>query len=1745
MKSLILALVFTFVGSQTYNTVPGFSNSKTYLYSYEGLILHGLQDRGLARAGLKLTCKIEISGLPDSYHFLKIRSPQLDEYNGIWPRDPVIRSPKRIQTITSCLTRLFKFEYNRGQFGNIYAPKDTPVTCVNIVRGILNVLQITVKKSQNAYDLQEAGIEGVCHTRYIILEDRKSNRVTISKTKDLNNCQDKVAMNMGMAYIRACATCPLREKIIKGTAAFTYKMKYTDAGALITEAVSQQVYQISPFSEPAGVAVVEARQELILNDIRSNEVITSEIELQNYGRLHYHFAKELLQMPVHLITMKNPESQIVEILQQLNQHNPQVYNKEAPAKFLELIQLCRVATPENLESLWKHVADKPQNRRWLLSAICAAGTTETFMFLKQKIQNEDFTYLESAFTIALAFHLSKADDHTLQAVADLVTSFQVQRAPVLRRLAYLAYGSMISRYCSVVSSCPKEILQPLHDLAAEAVSKNHEADMALALKAIGNAGEPASMKHVLKFLPIFSPAAMSVPVRIYTDAVLALRKIARKAPAKVQEILLQIFVDHSLDPTVRMMACVVIFETKPALPLVTTMANVLLKESSLQVASFTYSHMKALAMSRIPQLYNVSAACNIAIKLLSPRLDRLSYRYSKVIHVGGYYLAYRAGAIGRVYLMNSPSSMLPSAIIMKLRGYYANTATDFVEVALQAQGLTDLIRKQNIPFAEFDTYKKLKVLGKTLLGWKELPPENPLISAYIKTFGHELAFADVNKELIQQTVKALTESSDRHMLVKNMIDQVQRSIAGQWTLAVLAGEVRHIVPTCVGLPLEFSLYSTGLIHVPANVCVNMSPSLSGNFKPLQFFDANVQLHVDMNPSICIHTIATMGINTRYLQSGLEFQAKFHANIPLKFDAKIKMKDKSLKLETAPCHEEIELVTTRTKVYAISRNVEDTTLAKRTSVLPEEAVLDISEQHFKSSEMASENRAVKQRTASDVMSEKYSNGPEEESPRRARGRAYARVFCSKFHSLGCQTCLNLQFRDTAFLKDTFLHRLVGEREVKLALKPVHTAIALDKIQLEVQAGSRAASRIIHLLAPLSEEEDDSTPDDVVQTKLKKILRIESIFKAAKRSAHQHTKKPAAKKDKAKTPPAKYQSSSSLSSASSASSSSSSSVGDKYRIKDKKDKTWQPQQREESNSGNSQNSNSRSCSSSEENYPADKEQHRVRSCSSSSSSSSDSEYTRKQANPEIYQYQFTSAHIEQYPRKKVPKSSSSNSSSSSSSSSGSSDEGSYQSSAQSKFLGDSKPPTLAVFLHAIRNDRKLSGFQLVLYTDLHSSRPRIQVFVSNITESSRWKLCVDALIVNSYKAMGSLKWGQDCQDYRIAGKVASGQFADYPAAQIKLEWRKVPSRIKSVARCFYTFIPGLAYMLGFSQRKQNNPSQQATLVVALPSPRICDVVLRLPDLTIYDKEVSLPLPFPMDPHISPSELTYTAWNFFTKIPTSVIENLKGRCSVSQNMITTFDEVEFNYSMPANCYHVLAQDCSPELKFLVMMKKVEESPDLKAINVKLASHEIDMYPSNGRIQLMINGVQTPAENLPHTSNSDAYMLISREKTGLSLKAPEYGIDKLYYDGHTLKVQVGFWMTGKTCGICGKYDGESKQKYQMPSGYAAKDEVSFGHSWILSEEPCAGGCKLQRTLIKIEKPVGFEKVASKCYSVEPILRCVKGCSAVGTAPVFVGFHCVPADSTTNFGEDRIRLDQKSEDLENVVDAHTMCSCEQLQCVA
>lgn len=51
-----------------------------------------------------------------------------------------------------------------------------------------------------------------------------------------------------------------------------------------------------------------------------------------------------------------------------------------------------------------------------------------------------------------------------------------------------------------------------------------------------------------------------------------------------------------------------------------------------------------------------------------------------------------------------------------------------------------------------------------------------------------------------------------------------------------------------------------------------------------------------------------------------------------------------------------------------------------------------------------------------------------------------------------------------------------------------------------------------------------------------------------------------------------------------------------------------------------------------------------------------------------------------------------------------------------------------------------------------------------------------------------------------------------------------------------------------------------------------------------------------------------------------------------------------------------------------------------------------------------------------------------------------------------------------------------------------------------------MQLESVKLEKLMNVQGQESKCYSVEPVLRCLPGCMPVRTTTATVGFHCLPA---------------------------------------
>lgn len=53
----------------------------------------------------------------------------------------------------------------------------------------------------------QAGAQGVCKTAYAIFEDEKAEQIHVTKTRDLNQCQEGFIKDMGLAYTERCVKC--------------------------------------------------------------------------------------------------------------------------------------------------------------------------------------------------------------------------------------------------------------------------------------------------------------------------------------------------------------------------------------------------------------------------------------------------------------------------------------------------------------------------------------------------------------------------------------------------------------------------------------------------------------------------------------------------------------------------------------------------------------------------------------------------------------------------------------------------------------------------------------------------------------------------------------------------------------------------------------------------------------------------------------------------------------------------------------------------------------------------------------------------------------------------------------------------------------------------------------------------------------------------------------------------------------------------------------------------------------------------------------------------------------------------------------------------------------------------------------------------------------------------------------------------------------------------------------------------
>ncbi|KAG8003720.1 Vitellogenin-2, partial [Nibea albiflora] len=1377
---------------------PEFVTGKTYVYNYEAVLLGGLPEEGLGRAGVKIRSKVLLSAVAADTFLLKLVEPEIFEYSGIWPKDAFIPATKLTSALAAQLLTPIKFEYTNGVVGRVFAPIGVSATVLNIHRGILNILQLNIKKTQNVYELQEPGAQGVCKTHYVISEDAKAERILLTKTKDLNHCQERIIKDIGLAYTERCAECEARGKTLKGAVAFNYIMKPAATGALLLEATATELIQFSPFNILNGAAQMEAKQILKFLEVQRTLVQPISAEYLHRGSLQYEFGSELLQTPIQLLRISNAEAQIVEILNHLVTNNVARVHEDAPLKFIELIQLLRVARFESIETLWTQFKARADYRHWILNAVPAIGTHAALRFIKEKFLIGELSVAEAAQALLASVHMGLAMNH------------KIRENPVLREIVMLGYGTLVAKFCAENPACPAELVAPIHEMVVQGLARGEIEEIVVALKVLGNAGHPASIKPIMKLLPGFGSAAPDLPIRIHIDAVLALRNIAKREPKMIQDVAVQLFMDKALHPELRMVAAIVMFETRLPMGLVTTLADAILKETNLQVASFVFSYMKAMTKNTAPDFASVAAACNVAVKILSPKFDRLSYRFSRALYFDAYHNPWMMGAAASAFYVNDAATVLPRAIVAKARTYLAGAYADVLEVGVRTEGIQEALLKIHQGPENADRVIKMKQVMKALSEWRAHPSSKPLASAYVKFFGQEIAFANIDKAIVEQIIE-LASGPAIHNAGRRALETLLSGVALHYAKPLLVAEVRRILPTAVGLPMELSFYTAAVAAASVEFQASVTPPLPQNFHAAQLLKSDINLRTAITPSVSMHTYGVMGVNTALIQAALLSRARVHTIVPAKMEARIDMIKGNFKFQFLPVQGIDKIATALVETIAVARNVEDLAAAKITPMVPAEVASQLSREIFSAQ--------------------------------------ISRMSSSLFGDMSA----------SSELIPTDLPKKVAS-QLKIAAGPV-----IEKIEIEIQVGDKAAEKIIKVIHMSAEEE--ILEDKNVLIRLRDIL-VPGLKNNTATSSSSSSSRTSSRISS---------SHSSISSSASSKFSSSSSSRLKSRMVDAPIK--QRSKRVSSSSSSSHVSRSSSSSSSS-----------LHSSSQSSSSSRSSSLYQQQLG------KFTKNHIHQVnirlfckehdtatlwtlfeKAKRVASLASQHALSTAranSKSSASSFEAIYN---KAKYLASAITPAMTILIRAVRADHKVQGYQIAAYFDRATAR--VQVIFANLAENDHWRICADGMMLSNHKLMAKVAWGIECKQYETEIIAETGIVGQNHAIRLKLAWEKVPHSMKRYCKgvMISEYISRIALEAGIGIAKVKNAHNQIKLSVAVASETSLNVVLKTPKRTIYKLGVGLPVSLPLGDTAAELELYQNNWAdkvsyMFTKAQAAVCTMVK---------------------------------------------------------------------------------------------------------------------------------------------------------------------------------------------------------------------------------------------------------------------------------
>lgn len=779
-----------------------------------------------------------------------------------------------------------QFNYHDGHIDtSVCAEPGDSQASLNIKRAIISLFQSAVIQDNGVTTHRETDIFGSCQTDFEFTKD--GDNLIIRKQRNLGSCSRRENMRHALVYAVYDDSSDIKSSPVLDS---QYKIEQVLKGGILNSAKSTETYSYKPFANGNAGAKTVVDSSLILKSSKADAAPAAPVSLP----------KSLIFDAPHPVVDSSAESIVAALKTVKDVSGSGAIKDSAAEKFGELVKILRRSNKNDILKVYDQVKsgasgfDKNTDKKILLDALYRTGSGEAAEVIVDLIKNAEVTGLQ-----ALAYYASLAlvDHVNLPAVTSVTTLLD---QPNLPRIGYLGIGRVIGKYCQD-HSCENtaEVKTAVGKLVAKIANgkpgnREQENLIIAALKAIRNS-KYLDDQNIEKIVAVAKDKTVHDRVRVA-----ALEALTAKCSPKWKKPIIAILGDKEEDSEVRIKAYLSLVEC-PCSVVASAVKEIIDVETINQVGSFVTSHLRNLRASTDP---NKQDAKRHLGEIRSQKKFPEDFRKFSFNNEFSYNIdTLGLGSTVEQNVIYSQKSFVPRSVSLNLTNEIFGRSFNFLQVDARAENLDRLIEhyfgpkgvlKQQAITALLlngkkginDVYDHVKErVEKTSRGrrsaikqadidkfaknvkTKESEVDDDVdIDLSIRMFGVELAYIDW---------KERGETSSANFHIDRIFDMIDRAFKKAKDFDYSVSNHLHFIdfelsyPTGLGFPLSVGVEGNGVTHIKANGKLDV-PAIMRD-------PNNAVIKIALEPSASIAIVASLGIDTFGIESGLKIVSRLHTS----------------------------------------------------------------------------------------------------------------------------------------------------------------------------------------------------------------------------------------------------------------------------------------------------------------------------------------------------------------------------------------------------------------------------------------------------------------------------------------------------------------------------------------------------------------------------------------------------------------------------------------------------------------------------------------------------------------------------------------------------------------------------------------------------------------------------------------------------------------------------------------------------